>query len=183
MQLHRSTDPAFDSAVSGAIETAKARLRKNGSTRPPRGWGYLDGAELVVRGSNGRRVQIARARLRQWTPRGEQRFIAVTEATCNVRAACAAAGLSVASAYRHRERWPGFARRWDGAVVAGYPRLQGALTAGAIALLDPEISLHEGRVPALEPMNVDHAIALVRLHERRVVRAREAEERLRRDSG
>ena len=39
--------------------------------------------------ARGRRVQIARARVKQWTPRVEDRFLATLAATCNVKAACA----------------------------------------------------------------------------------------------
>ena len=57
---------------------------------PPSGWGFLDGEELVVQGTGGsgggKRIQIARARPRQWTPRIEDRFLATVAATCNVKA-------------------------------------------------------------------------------------------------
>jgi hypothetical protein len=77
--------------------------------------------------------------------------------------------LSVPSAYKHRRRWPGFARRWDEAVEAGYGVIDGGLAAGAIALLDPEVPPIEP--PVVAPMSVDDAIRLVRVYERR---AREA---------
>ena len=115
--LHRSIDPEFRRESDAAIAEARARLdrlKAGGATRPPAGWGYLDGEELVVRGSNGRRLQVARARLHQWTPRLEERFLVVLSETCNIRAACAAVGLSAASLDRHRKRWPGFdARCWQ----------------------------------------------------------------------
>lgn len=174
VQLHRSTDPAFDDACKAAIAEAKAgfeALRADGTMRPPRGWGFLDGEELVVRGSRGRRVQIARARLHQWTPRVEAHFLAVLEATCNVRASCAAVGMSAASAFNHRGRWPDFARRWDEAVRVGYWRVDGALLWGAMALFDPPARPLEPAELPLEPMTVDDAIRLVRIYERR---AREA---------
>jgi hypothetical protein len=129
--LHRSTDPEFDAAVRARIETAKARLRSGEGPAPPSGWGYLDGEELVVRGTGGfgsaKRVQVARARLHQWTPRIEDRFLAVLQATCNVKAALSAVGMSKGSAYTHRKRWPGFARRWLEAEQVGTIRLEWAL--------------------------------------------------------
>ena len=137
--LHRSRDAGFDAAVRAAVRRARERLRvrpstslgtsgdglhgKRGSNAPPSGWGFLDGEELVVRGTNGRRTQIARARMRQWTPRVEDRFLATLSATCNVKAACAEVGMTAASAYGHRKRWTAFARRWDAAVEEGYARL------------------------------------------------------------
>lgn len=184
VQLHRSGDPAFRLAVEEATAEAKAALRdaalppssgqastgsaapqdERGSNKPPRGWGFLDGAELVVKGTNGRRTQIARARIRQWTPRVEARFLAALAATCNVRASCAEVGMSYASAYAHRDRWPDFARRWDAAVQRGYERIDGGLTANAIRLFQPDNPPPELPLP---PMTVDDAIRIVRVHDRR----------------
>jgi hypothetical protein len=171
VQLHRSTDPAFDEACRAAIAEAKAgfeALRASGTMRPPRGWGFLDGVELVVRGSNGRRVQIARARLHQWTPRVEERFLRLLAESCNLRAALRAVGLSAASLHEHRKRWPAFDDRCEDALAMGYDRIDQGLVAGAIRLLDPEVAAcAQIAPPAIAPMNVDDAIRLVRLHERR----------------
>jgi hypothetical protein len=64
-------------------------------------------------------VQIARARLHQWDARVEDRFIETLAATCNVKAACAAVGMTQTSAYEHRKRWRAFAARWDEARRSG----------------------------------------------------------------
>ena len=77
--------------------------------------------------SNGRRMQIARARLHQWTPRVEDRFLQALGATCNAKAAYTEAGMSKGSAYTHRERWPRFARRWQAAEAIDSKRLEFAL--------------------------------------------------------
>jgi len=131
VQLHRSGDPAFDARCRETIAAAKATLRGAGRRAPPSGWGYLDGEELVVRGTGGsgggKRVQVARARLKQWTARVEDRFLAVLQATCNVKAALSAVGMSKGSAYTHRKRWPGFARRWREAEEYGMLLLDWAL--------------------------------------------------------
>lgn len=166
--LHRSTDAEFDGAVREAISASFDRLRLSGSGEPPPNWAYLDGEELVVRGTNGVRVQIARARLRQWTPRAEGRFLAALAASCNVKLACAEVGLSVPSAYRHRERWPGFAARWDAAIAVGYDKLDEELVTSALRLLDPEVrDEHDWTDAPIPPMTVDQAIQLTGLHLRR----------------
>ena len=145
--LHRKSDPDFQRACAEAVEAAKAGLRQAQGERgegcqPPSGWGFLDGEELVVRGTGGsgpgKRVQIARARLKQWTPRVEQRFLAALMATCNVKAACAEVGMSPSGAYAHRKRWPRFAALWDEAVAEGYWRLELALLQNAQNLFSPE---------------------------------------------
>jgi hypothetical protein len=173
VQLHRSTDPEFDAACKAAIAAAKASLSwapdqvrgARGSNRPPGGWGHLDGEELVVRGSGGsgggRRVQIARARLHQWTPRIEDRFLATLAATCNVKAACAEVGMTAASAYEHRQRWPSFARRWAAAIEEGYARIEAALVENGENLFSTSELPPEAPMP---PMSVEQAIHILHMH-------------------
>src|SRR5690349_15806794 len=122
VQLQRSTDADFKRAVEDAVAAARELLGPNAACKPPAGWGFLDGEELVVKGTGGpappgarhgglggKRVQIARARIKQWSPRVEKRFLETLSATCNVKAACAEVGLTPASAYAHKKRWQGFA--------------------------------------------------------------------------
>ena len=169
VQLHRSTDPAFDAEVRAALKASFDKLRMSGERKPPRGWGHLDGEELVVKGTGGagggKRIQIARARLKQWTPRVEDRFLAVLAATCNVKAACAAVGMTAASAYGHRRRWPGFMKRWDAAIEEGYERLEIALHQAAEQLLGtcdlpPE--------DPIGPITVDQVIHAMHMHKNQV---------------
>jgi len=172
VQLHRATDPDFRQACLDAVAAAKVRLAKAAGRTPGwatgAGWATQGGEELIVRGTRsgtGRRVQIGRARLKQWTPRVEARFLGRLAACCNVKAACAAVGLTPASAYAHRQRWPRFAKAWDAAVREGHMRVEAALVAAACAALDPE------EVPVEEtigPMNVDQAIHLLHMHKNRV---------------
>lgn len=171
VQLHRSEDAAFRQAVDEAVAEAKARLGSHPERRPPSGWGFLDGEELVVKGTGGagggKRVQIARARVRQWSPRVEERFLAALAATCNVKAACAEVGLTAASAYGHRRRWPAFAERWDAAVKEGYDRIEMGLIECAGNFLSGE------GLPDAAPitgMTVDHALHLLHMHKHQVHR-------------
>ena len=90
--MTRAAEPGFDAAVRAAVDAARARLGSAETRRAPRGWGSLDGVELAARGTNGRRCQIARATLREWSPETEDRFLATLSATCNVKAACAEVG-------------------------------------------------------------------------------------------
>lgn len=168
VQLQRASDPAFKAEVAAAVAEAKTsilalRTSGEGGSKPPPKWAAQEGEELVLRGGRGKRVQIARARLRQWTPRLEERFIQALMATCNVKMACKAVGLSVPSAYNHRDRWPAFAARWDAAIPAGWHAVDDKLVLGAVALFDPGVPHPEG----LGPMSVDQAITVMGLHERR----------------
>lgn len=174
VSLHRSTDPAFKARMESAIAEARARLSRAGAVTSSGKWANINGEKLVVRGSGGRgggrRVQVSRARLKQWTAAEEGRFLTVLAATCNVKLACRAVGLSVASAHGHRHRWPDFARNWDAAIQDGYITLEMALIENAcISLSDPSSGEFErAAVPALpiETMTVDGAIRLLGLHRR-----------------
>jgi hypothetical protein len=128
----RMRNPEFDAECERVIASARERLRQAEGNRPPEGWGHLDGVELVVRGTNGRRVQIARARAGQWTAACERRFLSVLAATGNAEAAYRAAGKSKGSAYTHRKRWAGFERQWGEAVEISCVRLEFGLAGYAM---------------------------------------------------
>lgn len=193
VQLHRSGDADFDAAVRGAVAAFRASVgtgphpsspalgKREKSNSPPRGWSHFKGAELVVRGTGGagggKRVQIARARLAQWTADVEEKFLAALAVTCNVKASCAHVRMTPASAYNHRKRWPAFAERWDQAILDGFEWLDQGAVAGTIATFDKHIAeecVTPQPPPIVEPVSVDQAIRLMRMHERR---AREAEAR------
>lgn len=160
----RRAEPEFEAACAAAVAQAAARLGAEEGNRPPAGWGFLDGAELVVRGSNRRRVQIARARAGQWSARTEDRFLAALASTCNVKASCAAAGKGFTSAYAHRKRWPDFARRWDEAEAEGDARIEAALVARGSNLFSSD----EPPEMELPPMTVEQAIHLLHMHKHKV---------------
>lgn len=175
--LHRSTDPAFRAELEAAVATARARLAGDraagGTMAPGRGWGSQGGEELVARGGNGRRTQIARARLKQWTPRIEARFLDVLAGNANVKAACAAVGLTQASAYNHRHRRASFRDRWDAALAVGYARIETAMVGQLGAMLGSGMDA-DGCERETTPdltithLNVDAALQALRLHQRRV---------------
>lgn len=166
--------PYMDDLLLFSCMEAKAHLdslgtNRGGTRKPTAGWGHLDGEELVVKGTGGsgvgKRVQIARARLRQWTPRVEARFLEALAATCNVKAACAEVGMIAAGAYAHRRRWPRFMALWKEAIAEGYVRLEAALLDNACNLfsvseLPPETTLRG--------MDVTQAIRLLHMHKKEV---------------
>ena len=165
----RGLDPAFDAAVKAAVAAARERLRAEADgVKPPRGWGHLDGVELAVRGTRGalgRRVQIARARLRDWSPAAERRFFDVLGATCNVTAALAEVGKSKGSAYAHRKRWPAFAKRWDQVIEEAYAALEIALQQNGENLFSTPDYVPE---TVIREMTAAHAIHLLHMHKNKV---------------
>lgn len=112
--LHRANDPEFRAACDAAIAVAAAR--KADGVQPAPRWRSVDGVELTIRAGNGRRAVLSRARAHGWSPAREHEFIAELARHGNVRAACRHVGLSIASAYAHRQRWPAFFARWERAV-------------------------------------------------------------------
>jgi hypothetical protein len=161
--LHRQTDPQFRAELDAAVALAKARLRGAVGVGPSPKCRSQKGEELVVNGSNGRRVQVRRANPRQWTPRLEARFLARLAEAANVHAACAAVGLSVPSAYNHRNRWADFARRWDTAVEFGCLRLEAAVIGEAGRLLGTNAMTDEEVDIPITGMTAAHALAVLRL--------------------
>jgi len=167
VSLHRSTDPEFKARMEACTESARSRLSGSASQNPDTEWSDIDGEQLVLRGTNGRLVQVARARLGQWTPDIERRFLRTLAATCNVRAACRDVGLSIASAYVRRTTWSSFAERWEEALEIGYTRLEMTLLENACNMLEVVEVEPDAPIP---PMTVDQAIQYMGLHRRQVKR-------------
>lgn len=171
VQLWRAGDSRFARAEAKAVAGARARFAPNPERRPPSGWGFLDGAELMVRGTSarggGKRVQIARARTSDWSPRVERTFLTALSATCNVSAACAEAGMSKTSAYARRRRWPAFQRQWDEAIETGYMQIEVGLIEAAGNLFSDDGPVETGPI---RDMTADHAIHLLHMHKRTVHR-------------
>lgn len=157
----RALNPKFDAEVRAAVRKAQDKLADHPEPRPPTGWGHLDGAQLVVRGTNGRRLQIARARPGQISPRTEQRLLQVLSATCNGDAACREAGVSKSAVWSHRKRWPAFARKWDETVRWAWGRLSAGLLENAENLFSP--SDYPPELP-LPPMTVGQVIQILHMH-------------------
>lgn len=187
VQLRRAEDPGFRLAVAQAVAAAGEALRNGRNARDGNGAGYARGEELVVRGTGGsrgadggtgsadaggpRRVQIARARVRQWSPRVEERFLSALAATCNVKAACAEVGLSPASAYNHRNRWPAFARRWSEAVKLGHMLIESALIQAACNVFSSTgevVPAPVGPAGAVREITAAQAIHLLHMHKNHV---------------
>jgi hypothetical protein len=156
----RRAEPDFDALCRETVAAVDARLRAAGAGARGRSWGHLDGVQLAVRGTGGsggaRRVQIGRARVHQWGPRTEDRFLAVLAATCNVKAAYEAVGMSKGSAYTHRRRWPAFAQRWDDAIEMGAVRLELALVHTAANLFSGKGLPEPAPMPAMTTDDILH---------------------------
>jgi hypothetical protein len=162
---HKAADADFAARCDAAVAAAAVSLRARGEMTPPARWRWADGEALVIRAGNGRRAVLSRAAAVQWCPRTEAVFLTALAGSANVRASCAAAGMSVASAYVHRAKWPGFATRWRAALETGYVKLEFATLMAACNSI--EGAAWDPGAP-LPRMRVDEAIALLHLHRGRV---------------
>ncbi|MFL6779920.1 MAG: hypothetical protein ACJ8E8_12895 [Sphingomicrobium sp.] len=135
----RRREPAFDAACREAVEIARIMLTDDAMLgtvpplAPPAG-----GRGTVVQRGKGRRVQVKRARAKQWTGETERRFLTALATSCNVKLAAAEVGFSAFSAHYRRRHDPGFARRWAEALEIGYVRLEAALVESAICYFEGE---------------------------------------------
>jgi hypothetical protein len=172
VRLHRTTDPAFDAECREAIEIARMMLRDEAARgshgrecpRHSRCVRYHQGVELVVGGTNGRRTQVRRANVGSWTPKVEERFLAVLAGTANVRLACREVGMWPPAAYNHRKKFPGFARAWDQAVEIGMGELESQVHENLNHFFDREMP--EPSVP-MRDISIADAIRVVRMYEKR----------------
>ena len=83
----------------------------------------------------------------------------------NINKVRAEVGMTPASAYNHRKRWQGFARRWDEAIDIGYARIEAGLLQHACNLFswDGPIALRP-----MPEMSVRDAIHLLDMHKHKV---------------
>lgn len=130
---------------------------------PTRVWG-ADMADERLTGANRRPVQRQRVG-HGWTQARREAFLDHVSATCNVRAACEAVGLSQASLYSLRRRDPAFADQWRMALLAGYDRLEGELLHRALNPLE-EVAVGDPDRVIAGPVTFDQALALLDRHRR-----------------
>lgn len=141
----RKRDSAFDEALEEAMEFSNA----------PR----------FVAPGNGRRLQLKRPRRLRFVEWRKEVFLAHFAMTCDETAAAEAAGVSVSTVCRHRQRDSEFAAGWQRALELGYPRLE------AEALrqrLEAQRLLREEILPAGEaPAEFERLLKLLERYERR----------------
>jgi hypothetical protein len=107
-------------------------------------------------------------------PRGHWKaaFLESLRDTCNVRAACEAAGISPQTVYRARMRSPEFARGWDEAIEEGIQLLEFEARRRALhGTMRPVF--HEGKVCGhVQEYSDTLMLALLKAHRPKVYRER-----------
>ena len=137
----------------------------------------MEESEDHIGAQHNRPVQAKKNREGGWTKAKRAAFLAELAASCNIRRASQAAGMTPSGVYRLRQRDAEFARAWQMALEIGYERLETALVRRALeAIGEIEIDLADERAELVEKMTVEQAIRILRQH-RESVRQGQARER------
>jgi hypothetical protein len=115
----------------------------------------------IIREAKNGNTKVIRTTGKRWSDKAEAVFLAELAATCNVKAAAAAAGFSTVAIYNRRAKWPGFREAWDAAIDQGYARIEALLIENATDSLAGAPAIEERPVP---PMSVADALNVLRLH-------------------
>lgn len=92
-------------------------------------------AGTVVRRTRWGPAQVVRT-CKQWCDQDEAVFLDALADTCNVRMACAIAGVATTTVYRQRHLRADFAHRWQAAIEQGYAELEVSLIRAAQEAVD-----------------------------------------------
>jgi len=94
------------------------------------------GRLILVTPGPRRRWQARRQRQSRFTRARKEIWLEHFAATCDVTAACEAAGISINTVYRHRRDDPTFRAGWEEALELGYARLEAEALAQRIAAME-----------------------------------------------
>jgi hypothetical protein len=114
--------------------------------------------------SGGKRPQMRRASGAGWTKAKEAEFLGALEATCNVTAAAAVAGVSISAAYRRRKSHAAFRIGWHEAVGLAYQRLELALIERALVGTEKIVRRKDGSEEVMREHPNAIALTLLRMH-------------------
>jgi hypothetical protein len=119
---------------------------------------------LLLVNRSGPTWQLQRARRKRPFCRArKQAFLDHFAATCNVEAACAAAGVGMTSVYRHLKSDPAFARGFAEALAIGHPQLEAE---AARMQLAEQRAYRIAPDPAAEAQSFERTLQLLREYHR-----------------
>ena len=129
---------------------------------PKRGGKKSKRSELTVAG--GGKPQIRRRRANEWTKAKEQLFLDTLAETCNVTLAVEATGMSLAGAYRKRQRDAAFRAGWREAIGIAYSRLELVLLDRAFNGTEKLTTRRDGSEERMREYPNQIALQLLRMH-------------------
>lgn len=92
----------------------------------------------MARKQSGAKLDAASGPRKSWSNARTATFMATLRQTANVSAACRAADMTPAAAYKRRSLVPAFRAAWNDALCEGYATLEQLLLSQAIAELKPD---------------------------------------------
>ncbi len=119
----------------------------------------------VVRYDKGGKPITARQRKDGWTPVRRKKFLETLANTCNVSAACHAAGMSSGAIYPLRQRDAAFRAAWGDALREGYFRLETAMLDRAINGVPKPIYYHGDKIDTVQEFNEPHCGRMLARHQ------------------
>ncbi|MDO7842342.1 hypothetical protein [Sphingomonas immobilis] len=165
----RAAHPNFAIEWDAALVVADAALKSAAQSAPqpaPAGDPHPD-EHRIIRTRSGR-VQIRRGKPGRLDARAEQAFLSALSATANIRLSAAAAGFSHSAFYARARSNPGFEREMRLALKKGAERLEAALLESFTPFAYADDAWRHNDPPAIPPMTVDQALALLQLHDKRI---------------
>ena len=155
-----------DRASTGSARTGRGRpstLRSN-SGEPSLG----TNENIRVQASKHRTLQLTRSRRKLFGRAAKQDFLEWFAATANLGWSARQAGFNYKTVLKHRMKDPVFAEAYDRALEQGFARLLAQqLETGIEAEADAPIGIEGDRdVPAMQRVDRDFALALLREHGR-----------------
>lgn len=133
----RSADPDFDTRWRAAVRAGRRSLAETKAALARDAAAARPGEALVLVGSSGKgTLRLEREKPCSFTDAKRAAFLDALRATCNVRAAALAAGVSPTGAYRWYHADAALRAAWDAALAEGRVHLEMALMGAARALFE-----------------------------------------------
>jgi hypothetical protein len=164
----RGRDPDFRARWDTAMRNGKRALAAAARARADDPGAPAVQAGLMLVGSAGKdTLRLEGEKPCSFTPAKRATFLAALRATCNVRAAAQAAGVSATGAYARFHADAGLREDWTAALAEGRVHLEMAALAAARALFEGGAATEPAATPAVTGMDAKTALQLLRLHDPR----------------
>lgn len=138
----------------------------------------MEDSEDNIGAQRNRPVQAKKRRENGWTKAKRTAFLSELAASCNIRRASQAAGMTPSGVYKLRQREEEFAAAWQAALEIGYERLETALVRRALETVgEIDIDLTDARAELVEKMTVEQAIRILRQHRESIRQGRPRDRR------
>ena len=119
-------------------------------------------AKLVLEGGGRKRLRAPDGRT--WTAAKIDTFLSTLAASCNVKLACEAAGVSPSHAYVRRAKDAQFRAGWAAALASGYAALELMMLERALHGVEKVVVARDGTTSTMREYSDRVGLALLRMH-------------------